>query len=269
MYGVGVPASSNLHLPSHHDLVHVAEIVAMDTCTTVSNVVGMIGTEAGLSVQTGMLHRVLDVLAQQIMLCGLASRRAWAVWPAVRHEYFPDGGGESLLGCLGCTLWMHLLLRYYVCTRTRGPRTLQLYAAPLSLDNWDERVWKVIAVHHYGTVYWPTGDEYPPASGGLTKPDGNSAAWSDKADSERMGSTAPARGVSGEHHESSFAEKSRSSHCVEPAGNRRPMVFYHCQLVKRTAETSHSHEREAAFVQREVPSGEGNANCRNRSDAPL
>jgi hypothetical protein len=49
--------ASNPHLPSHHDLVHVAEIVAMDTCMTVSNVVGMIGTEAGLSVQTGMLVR--------------------------------------------------------------------------------------------------------------------------------------------------------------------------------------------------------------------
>jgi hypothetical protein len=37
-------------------------------------------------------------------------QHAWAVWPAVRHEYLPDGGGESLLGHLGCALWMHLLL---------------------------------------------------------------------------------------------------------------------------------------------------------------
>jgi hypothetical protein len=43
-----------------------------------------------------------------------------------------------------------------------------------------------------------SGDEYPPAPGGLTKPDGNSAAWSDKAESERMGGTVPVRGVSGE-----------------------------------------------------------------------
>jgi hypothetical protein len=43
-----------------------------------------------------------------------------------------------------------------------------------------------------------SGDEYPPALGGLTKPDGNSTAWSDKADRERIGSTVPAQGVSGE-----------------------------------------------------------------------
>ncbi|KAI0263685.1 hypothetical protein BGY98DRAFT_1165593 [Russula aff. rugulosa BPL654] len=98
--------------------------------------------------------------------------------------------------------------------------TLQLYAAPLSLDSSDERVWKVTfplldmlsphwrrdplirmllpapvmtAVLHQDSLLLlnESGDEYPPAPGGLTKPDGNSAAWSDKADSERMGSTVP------------------------------------------------------------------------------
>jgi hypothetical protein len=41
-------------------------------------------------------------------------------------------------------------------------------------------------------------DEYPPTPSSLTKPDGKLAVRSDKADSERMGSTAPARGVSRE-----------------------------------------------------------------------
>jgi hypothetical protein len=41
-------------------------------------------------------------------------------------------------------------------------------------------------------------DEYPPTPSSLTKPDGKSAIRSDKADSERVGSTAPARGVSRE-----------------------------------------------------------------------
>ena len=41
-------------------------------------------------------------------------------------------------------------------------------------------------------------DEYPPTPSSLTKPDGKSAARGDKADIERMGSTAPARGVSRE-----------------------------------------------------------------------
>jgi hypothetical protein len=45
--------ASKPHLPSHwhHNSGHVAEIVAMATCSTVANVVGMIDTEAGLSVQ--------------------------------------------------------------------------------------------------------------------------------------------------------------------------------------------------------------------------
>jgi hypothetical protein len=43
-----------------------------------------------------------------------------------------------------------------------------------------------------------TDDEYPPTPNSLTKPDGKSGAWGDKADSETMGSTAPARGVSRE-----------------------------------------------------------------------
>ena len=43
-------------------------------------------------------------------------------------------------------------------------------------------------------------DEYPPTPSSLTKPNGKLefAAWGDKADSERMGSTESARGVSRE-----------------------------------------------------------------------
>jgi len=41
-------------------------------------------------------------------------------------------------------------------------------------------------------------DEYPPTPSSLTKPDGKSAARGGKSNSERMGSTAPARGVSRE-----------------------------------------------------------------------
>ncbi|KAF8495992.1 hypothetical protein F5888DRAFT_1907591 [Russula emetica] len=56
MHGVGVPASdSQSHLDSHHSLDSVAEMVATAASATVSNVVGMIGTEAGLSVQTAAM----------------------------------------------------------------------------------------------------------------------------------------------------------------------------------------------------------------------
>jgi hypothetical protein len=41
-------------------------------------------------------------------------------------------------------------------------------------------------------------DGYPPTPSSLTRPDVKSAARYDKADSERIGSTAPARGVSRE-----------------------------------------------------------------------
>lgn len=56
MHGVGVPAGdSQAHLHSHHSLDSVAEMVATAASATVSNVVGMIGTEAGLSVQTAAM----------------------------------------------------------------------------------------------------------------------------------------------------------------------------------------------------------------------
>ena len=56
MHGVGVPASdSQSHLHSHHSLDSVAEMMATAASATVSNVVGMIGTEAGLSVQTATM----------------------------------------------------------------------------------------------------------------------------------------------------------------------------------------------------------------------
>jgi hypothetical protein len=43
MHGV---RASEPHIPSHHNLYRIAEMVVMVTCTTVSIVVGMIGTEA-------------------------------------------------------------------------------------------------------------------------------------------------------------------------------------------------------------------------------
>ena len=56
MHGVGVPASdSQSHLHSPHSLDSVAEMVATAASATVSNVVGMIGTEAGLSVETAAM----------------------------------------------------------------------------------------------------------------------------------------------------------------------------------------------------------------------
>jgi hypothetical protein len=56
MHGVGVPASdSQPHLHGHHSLDSVAEMVATAASATVSNVVGMMGTEAGLSVQTAAM----------------------------------------------------------------------------------------------------------------------------------------------------------------------------------------------------------------------
>jgi hypothetical protein len=56
MHGVGVPASeSQSHLHSHHSLDSVAEMVVTAASVTVSNLVGMVGTEAGLSVQTAAM----------------------------------------------------------------------------------------------------------------------------------------------------------------------------------------------------------------------
>jgi hypothetical protein len=58
MHGVGVPASdSQSHHFSHHSLDSVAEMVATaaSATVTVSDIVGMIGTETGLSVQTAAM----------------------------------------------------------------------------------------------------------------------------------------------------------------------------------------------------------------------
>jgi hypothetical protein len=50
---VGIPVSdSQSHLHSHHSLDSVAEMVATANSATMSNFLGMIDTEAGLSVQT-------------------------------------------------------------------------------------------------------------------------------------------------------------------------------------------------------------------------
>ncbi len=56
MYGVRVPASdSQPRLHSPHSLDTVAETMVTAASATVSNVVGMIGTEAGLRVQTAAM----------------------------------------------------------------------------------------------------------------------------------------------------------------------------------------------------------------------
>jgi hypothetical protein len=55
MQGVGVPPSDSLPYSHSHSLDSVAEMVATAASATVSNVVGMIGTEAGLSVQTAAM----------------------------------------------------------------------------------------------------------------------------------------------------------------------------------------------------------------------
>ena len=53
MHCVGVPARDSIsHRHSHHSSGGVVEMVATAARTTVSNVIGMIGTEVGLSVQT-------------------------------------------------------------------------------------------------------------------------------------------------------------------------------------------------------------------------
>jgi len=54
MQGVGVPPSDSLSYSHSHSLDSVAGMVATASAT-VSNVVGMIGTEAGLSVQTAAM----------------------------------------------------------------------------------------------------------------------------------------------------------------------------------------------------------------------
>jgi hypothetical protein len=55
MQGVGVPTSDSLSYSHSHSLDSVAEMVATAASATVSNVVGMIGTEAGLSVQSAAM----------------------------------------------------------------------------------------------------------------------------------------------------------------------------------------------------------------------
>src|SRR6267154_216096 len=57
MHSLGVPASdSQLHLHSHHSLSSVAEMVATAVSAMMSDIVGMIGTEVGLSVQTAAME---------------------------------------------------------------------------------------------------------------------------------------------------------------------------------------------------------------------
>ena len=55
MQGVGVPMNDTLPHPSSHSLDSVAEMVATAASATMSNVVGMIGAEAGLSVQSAAM----------------------------------------------------------------------------------------------------------------------------------------------------------------------------------------------------------------------
>ena len=55
MQVVGVPASDSLPYSHSHSLDTVAEMVATAASATVSNVVGMMGTEAGLSVQSAAM----------------------------------------------------------------------------------------------------------------------------------------------------------------------------------------------------------------------
>jgi hypothetical protein len=55
MQGVGVPANDTLPHSSSHSLDSVAGMVATAASATVSNVVGMMGTEAGLSVQSAAM----------------------------------------------------------------------------------------------------------------------------------------------------------------------------------------------------------------------
>ena len=55
MQGVGVPPSDSLSYSHSHSLDSVAEMVATAASATVSNVVGMIGTEAGLSLQSATM----------------------------------------------------------------------------------------------------------------------------------------------------------------------------------------------------------------------
>ncbi|KAN0113643.1 hypothetical protein V8E52_007569 [Russula decolorans] len=68
---VGVPANdSQSHLLSHHSLDSVPETVVTAASATVSNIVGMIGTVAGLSVQTATMkvrcHCLLSVSIDQL-----------------------------------------------------------------------------------------------------------------------------------------------------------------------------------------------------------
>jgi hypothetical protein len=74
MHGMGVSTSdSQSHFHSHQDLDSVTEMVATAASVTVSNIIGMIGTETGLKVQWCIF--LIDAL--------LTSLQAYKLFPSL------------------------------------------------------------------------------------------------------------------------------------------------------------------------------------------
>ncbi len=65
MQGIGVPTSNSLLYSHSHSLDSIAEMVVTAASVTMSNVMGMVGTEAGLSVQSAVMKVQWCVLPSQ------------------------------------------------------------------------------------------------------------------------------------------------------------------------------------------------------------
>ena len=65
MQGVGVPTSDSLLYSHSHSLDSIAEMVVTAASATMSNVMGMVGTEAGLSVQSAAMKVQWCILPSQ------------------------------------------------------------------------------------------------------------------------------------------------------------------------------------------------------------
>ncbi|KAF8495998.1 hypothetical protein F5888DRAFT_516838 [Russula emetica] len=109
MHGVAVPVSdSQSHLHSHHSLDSVAEMVATAASATVSNVVGMIGTEAGLSVQTAAMKvQCIDQLSTRQMRRSSRRRTYVSLHP---HGPKTNRGFNQARACTGPTRPYHCTL---------------------------------------------------------------------------------------------------------------------------------------------------------------
>ena len=99
MQGAGVPASDSTSYSHSYSLDSVAEMVATATSTTVSNIVGMIGTEASLSVQKAAMRAQWYVLLpcphRPSTLSASTSSPIQTRRPTLKHTYTSPASNAS------------------------------------------------------------------------------------------------------------------------------------------------------------------------------